>query len=512
MAKVDYHPLFVNRLDAWRMLRDSYEGQAAIKAKTVTYLPATPGQALDGMSPNGIDVDSPGYASYMNYLLRAVYPDFFREGVNTLVGILNEKPAKITVPKEMEYLIKMATPNGEDIQTLLRLIHTEQLTSGRLGIFADMEENVTGNSPFYLTMYKAETIPNWDAGSGTEDVDKLNFVVLDESGYQRKTGLQWEYEENYRILVAGDIFTTGNDGSYRFAVSPDMSNPNGLLYETPVYKGTPASEIPFVFVGSKDMDPKPDMPPLLGLAEMCLAIYRAEADYRYALFMQAQDTLVVVGGIRTANADIHKPVRVGADARIDVELGGDAKYIGIHSEGIPEMRKSIEADRSLAAVRTGQLLAPGKMSMESGEALKTRVASQTATLTTIANSAAAALEALLKKVARWKGLDDSKVAVSANLEFSNFQLAAQDLVQLITAKKLGFPISFETMHAISRERGLTRSTWEEEQSQIQQDPPFLVELLRMDDGALKGNNPIQSAGGPKKNPEEKNTTGNKPKE
>jgi len=514
MAKLDYHPLFEARLDAWRMLRHSYEGQACIKDKTVTYLPPTPGQVLDGMAPGTLDITSPGYLSYQNYLLRAVYPDFFREGVNTLVGILNEKPAKVSVPKGMEYLIKSCTPNQEDIQTLLRKIHTEQLTAGRLGLFADMEEEVPQTQPnFYITTYNAENVPNWDAGAGTEHVDKLNYVILDESGYTRSGGsFQWEYKEQYRVLALGSLFSLGEEASYRYAVTDDATNPRNLSFSVPVYRGEEAKEIPFVFVGSKDMDPSPDLPPLLGLAEICLAIYRAEADYRYALFMQAQDTLVVVGGIRASNADVGQPLRVGADARIDVELGGDAKYIGIHSEGIPEMRKSIEADRAVAAVRTGQLLAPGKMSMESGEALKTRVASQTATLTTVANAAAAALEAILKKIARWKGLDESKVAVSPNLEFSNFQLATQDLVQLITAKKLGFPISFETMHNISRERGLTRSTWKEEQEQIQADPDFLVEVLRMDDGPLNGNNPLQGAGGPKKKPLETHTTGNKPKE
>lgn len=508
------HPEYIEHIGEWHMLRDSFAGEKVIKEKGAKYLPPTPGQVLDGMSVNGggCNESSPGFVSYQNYKMRAVYPDFFEAGVRTLVGILNEKPPKVTVPKEMEYLLKDCTFGHESLSTFMRGVHAELLITGRAGLFADLPKDPDQRDPrHYLAMYQAEHIVNWDDGTFNDGFNKLNLVVLDESGYKRTATYNWQAVQKYRVLALGAVGENEAIGNYRYAEAEGGDAPEDSEFRAPSFRGRESQEIPFVFVGPNDLNTKPSTPPLIGLARLCLTIYRGEADYRYSLFMQGQETLVVIGGIRAQSVeDNNKPLRVGADARIDVDMGGDAKYVGIGSTGIPEQRAALESDRELAAVRTGQLLAPGKMSMESGEALKTRVAAQTATLTSIANSSAAALEEILKKVARWRGLDDSKVSVTPNLDFSNFQIMAQDLVQLITAKRLGYPISFQSMHDISRERGLTRNTFEEELELIKKDPNELVEIINMQT-SLTGNNPLQSAGGPKDDPTRNEPPSNKPK-
>lgn len=509
------HPLYTKFSEDWEVLRDSYEGERAIKEKTTKYLPPTPGQVLDGM-PYGTaqgSTGSVGYVSYMNYLLRAIYPDFFAEGVRTLVGILNERPPKVTVPKDMEYILKRATPTGETIFTLLREVHREVLITGRLGLLADMDKMPDQLNPeHYIEMYKAEKILNWDDGGFNDGLDRLNLVVLDETGYKRTDDFNWNTQEKFRVLVSGGLSEDSPLGEYRVAETESGNDDFGnLQFSTPVFKGEPSMKIPFVFIGTNDLNSMPSNPPLLGLARICLAIYRGEADYRYTLFMQAQETLVIVGGIKNAEMkDGSEPVRVGAGARIDVETGGDAKYIGIRSSGLSEQRESLKADRELAAVRTGQLLAPGKMSMESGEALKTRVAAQTATLTSIAVSAAAGLQDVLQKIAVWRGLNPEEVIVEPNLDFTNYQFAAQDLVQAITAKKLGFPIAFETLHQMAKDRGLTRNTFVEEVDLIKNDPKELTEAMYMEQ-TLTGNNPTNAAGGPKANTQERKPQTNEQK-
>ena len=507
------HPLYDKFLPIWERLEDCFEGEDTIKAKGVKYLPPTPGQVLDGMALVGsCSEKSAGFVSYTNYKERAVFPDFYTEGVKTLVGILNEKPAKITVPKNMEYLLAQATSSRNDIQTFLRSIHKELLTTGRLGIFADMEKNPDPLNPkFYFECYGAKKVRNWDEGAFNGGENRLNMVVLDESGYERQNDFQWRFVEKFRVLSLGDISEDSDMGTYQFSeeiltgVAADTDN-----YVQASYKGRPSQEIPFIFINPNDLNSSPDQPPLDGLSRICLTIYKGEADYRFTLFMQGQETLVVIGGIKVPSPEgSEAALRVGADARIDIDLGGDAKYIGIGSQGISEQRAALEADREQAAVRTGQLLAPGKMSMESGEALKTRVAAQTSTLTSIACSAAAGLEQLLKIIARWMGEDDSVVSVTPNLDFTNFQIQGQDLVQMITAKRLGFPLSFRSIHDVARERGVTRKTFEEELQEIKDDPRELVELLQQNE-ELTGNNPQNAAGGPKGNVTPKQKT-NQPK-
>lgn len=511
------HPDYDEMYPDWVMLRDSEAGEKRIKEKTVKYLPPTPGQVLDGMNPNGscVNPKNAGYVSYTNYLMRAVYPDFFGEGIQTLVGVLNDKAAKITLPEDMKYLEEDCTFNHETIHTLLRQVHTEILTTGRCGLFADLPKAPDQLDPRqYLAMYKADKILNWDDGSFNEGFNKLNMVLLDESGYKRDDNFVWKLTNKCRVLTLGALGANEPLGVYQYAESEDNPGLVDLDFTAPQFRGRTLQEIPFVFVGPTDMATKPDKPPLLGLARLCMTIYRSEADYRYSLFMQGQETLVVVGGLRpsVSSTGVEEPLRVGADARIDVEAQGDAKYIGISSAGIPEQRAAIEADRQLAAVRTGQLLAPGKMSMESGEALKTRVAAQTATLTSIALAAAASLQEILRKVARWRGSDPDKVHVVANLDFTSYNIQGQDVVQLITAKGLGAPLSMRTIHTTLRERGLTRNTFEEEVAEIKADPKELTDLLPANQEnaqSLAGNNPTASAGGPAKSTQGKKAPSNK---
>ncbi len=151
------------------------------------------------------------------------------------------------------------------------------------------------------------------------------------------------------------------------------------------------------------------------------------------------------------------------------------------------------------------------MSMESGEALKTRVAAQTATLTSVALSGAAGLEKSLKILATWMGENPDEVEVTPNLDFTNIEIQGQDIVQLITAKNLGYPLSYKTLHDIARERGLVKTTFEEELELCKKDDRHLIDFaMEMSEG-LKGNNALEGAGGPKKKPLNKDkTTGNKP--
>lgn len=484
------------------MLLDAYEGEQAVKDARTKYLPATPAQIVDGLGVDSCGHPKDGEAAYLNYLARAVFPDFYTEGIKTLVGIMNEKPAKIIVPPEMEPLLERITVDREDVHTLLRSIHFEVLKCGRAGTLVDLPKLTAPGETHepYVSLYNTMRIVNWDEGQFHEGDNRLNMLVLDESGPRRKDDFTWENCEEYLVLALGSVDPTAPQNFVytlqRGTAPEDLSEP-----VTPKLYGNTLSEIPFTFIGPVDLDSNPDQPPLLGLARICFTLYRAEADYRYSLFMTGQDTLVISGRIKKPAQEVlagsEETIRVGAGAVIHVEENGRAEYIGVSGSGLSEQRQAIQADREMAAVRTGQLLAPGKMSLESGEALKTRVAAQTATLSSVAIASAKALERTLRFIAKWKGLDPSKVKVEPNLEFSNYHISTQDFVQLITAKKLGFPLSMEAMHEYARERGITRFSFEEELERIRKDPQELLAIMQQA-GNVNGNNPIEAVGGPSK--------------
>lgn len=485
MAVNSVHPDYAANADNWELMKDSYEGEKAVKAKGQIYLPATPGMRLDGMENKG-----DGAAAYEDYKLRAVFPDYVSDGVEMYIGLLHQKPATITLPAAMEPLLLRATSEGESLQALLRRINESQLVTGRLGLLLDFPSappDVSKALP-YIALYTGLAIRNWDESDDGIGVNKLNLVVLDESAPVRQADFEWVQRERYRVLVLRGPEPAATNNEQGSTTKPDdvtelpgrvsyfqdlyeIQGGNGLSNPTssiePMYKGTPLEEIPFVFVNSKDTLTAPDDPPLLGLARLCMTIYRGEADYRQTLWLQSQDTLVIIGG--TARGEEDKPTRVGAGAKIECDLTGDAKFIGVSADGLSEQRSAIENDRKLAEARSGTMISPSAGKQESGDALTTRLSAQTASLTQIAQTGAGAVEQLLKIAARWMGLNEDEVSVKANTEFTPILLSGQEVSQLMAARMLGAPISLESIHAVLKDRGLAKFDYEEEMDLISEE-------------------------------------------
>lgn len=482
------HPLYAERLEDWLQMRHTYEGERRVKAEGFTYLPPTTGMIEDGLTGTvglagtvggtiavpmrgvNLTVGSKGWITYNAYRMRARFPDWVREAVGALVGVMHRKPAVIELPPQLEPLIERATARNDSLQMLLRRINEEQLILGRVGLLGDVADVGERKGQPYLSLYMGETIINWDEGSGddTLDVQSLNLVVLDESENER-SGFEWKYQRKFRVLTLGPVETNESDEAagavYRTGVFRDGTFNEASLTE-PSVAGQTAGEIPFVFINSTDVVPEPTTPPLLGLANLALTFYRGQADYRQSLFMQGQDTLVVIGST-LKNDD--EEVRVGAGARLDLAIGGDAKYIGVNSAGLSEQRAALENDAREAGQKSGQLLEAASRQRESGDALKVRISARTATLVQTAIAGAFGLQEVLRKMARWFGADPEAVKVIPNLDFADQELTGDELGKIMGAKTLGAPLSLETVHSLMATRGMTDKTFEEELAAIEEE-------------------------------------------
>jgi hypothetical protein len=498
MALSAFHPRFGSMIPEWVMLRDFVKGERAVKAKTTEYLPATKGMLLDGMVPTrpgivyGIPSNIPnqqigttgvnsntsiGQETYDAYLLRAVFPEYVKDALEIFMGMLHNKSPVIELPKALEPLRDSATELGEPLELLLQRINLEQLTTGRLGLLVDLPLTPDPINPLpFIALYVAEAIRNWDNDEIGNNRTDLNLVVLDESTYKREEDFIWKAVAKYRVLMlASSDYQAGafeGDGG-----TPEFDQSK---MRTPNIRGKGLKNIPFFFVNSKDIAPDPDEPPLLGLARLCGAIYRGEADYRQNLFMQGQDTLVIIGErAKTIPTDAtvpnEEPLRTGAGSRIELEAapGSDAKYVGVQSQGLTEQRYALENDRKRAESRSGQLIDAAKGDKESGTALKTRVGAQTATLNQIAKTGALALELALKQAAIWVGANPDEVKVQPNLEFADYQMSGQDLVNLMTAKRtMGAPLSLESVHRLMVQGNLTMLDFQTETAMLDKEPEF----------------------------------------
>ena len=495
------HPEFTEIQPDWTQMRDTYEGQRAVKRKRTLYLPATEGMLEDGMHSWG----QKGSKTYEAYITRARFPELVREAVEAMLGVMHHKPATIELPDGLEYLRERATARNESLQMLLRRINEQQLAIGRAGLLADVIDAGDFAGQVYLATYFAERIINWDEGrrDGIE-IQNLNLVVLEETAPERGANFEWVEKDKYRVLLltrdeseeaitqatsGGANLSTGG-GVYRTKVIRDLEE--GLRAEsfiTPSIRGRTSPEIPFVFVNTKDVTAETDRPPLLGLSNIALGIYRGDADYRQALFMQGQDTLVIIG-----DYDDTQQIRTGAGAAIRIpNPDGDAKYIGVDSTGLAEMRIALENDHKQGSSRGGQLLDTVGNDKQSGEALRIRVAAKTATLNQIALAGAFALQKLLRTVAVWAGERPEEVIVTPNLDFIGGKSGGKEIVDLMSAKVIGAPIALETIHERMQERGVTDKTFEEEITQIETEMGLELNSQGSSDPQGPANDPQASA-------------------
>lgn len=446
------HPLYDSRSEDWEIVRDFKAGTRVVKARDdgQKYLKPT-----QGMEARGMSTGEKGLLEYEAYKHRAVVPGIVGDAINAMVGIMHRKEAVIEVPNAMDELLGNLTQQGESAQALLRTISDEVLTTGRFGLLVDVEDGV--NTEPFLATYNAESILNWsDIVPGRRF--ETDFVILNESRFQADAEFNWNYVRIYRVLQrdeGGTYFTwTQSDGSPGEPIIPSIGN-------------TTLDKIPFVFIGSQDLTPTPNKAPLVSLADQAATIYRGEADYRLTLFLQGQDTLVVKG-LKTEDTPY-----VGAGAFLTVDLeSGDAKYIGVSSDGLAEQRSALENDYKRAAEMGAQMLATTGREAESGEALRIRVASRTASLANIAMTAAAGLEDALKIIAEWKGLNPEDVSVTPNLDFADDPLVARELLELMQAKAMGAPLSIQSIHDLLREKEMTELDFDDEMALIEEEDPL----------------------------------------
>jgi hypothetical protein len=466
MAVDSKHPSYQEFRPDWEIMNKTYRGERAVKEEGEIFLPATSGQKEDGFRAG-----QPGRNAYDAYKKRASFPDVVRGAVEAMIGVMHHKPPVIELPDSMEQMREMATLKGESLEVLLRRINENQLVSGRLGLLLDVPDGSPVGTTPYVALYKALSIINWDDGKREEPIaQNLNLVALDESEFERKKDFEWELENKFRVLILGDPDVNEPKGGGAYQVG--LFEESGTTFTTanmitPSIGGRTLEKIPFVFINATDVVPEPDIPPLLGLANLALTIYRGDADHRQGLFMQGQDTLVVIGGV-----DDEK-YRVGANAVITVNQGGDAKYIGTDSAGLSEMRESLQNDKASAAQMGAQLLDSVSRERESGDALKIRVAARTATLNQIALAGAFGLEQILKIAAEWLGANPDDVKVTPNLDFAADELGSKTLVEYMAAKSMGAPFSLRSIHALMREKDLTQLEFEEEIAELEAEADLL---------------------------------------
>lgn len=461
------HPLFDRQKDDWEMIRDSLEGERAVKKKRDQYLPIPPGMGRTAASREFLDTGKNIIRdAYSFYLSFAEFPEILGEALMGFQGIIHDKAPRVELPPKMQYLLEDATPQGEPLDVLWSMITANVLKLGRIGLLCD----IGSDDLIRIVTYPADTVINWSLQTRREGGNP-DFVVVQEA---REVPVPNDPFQTKGLEVWRELRVFRDEGVYRVRTWVESTNGGQPKIEqiegetdetgfmTPELFGQTFPEIPLTIVNATHLGFKYGPMPLRPLARRVHSIYRLTADYRRALYVKGDPQAVITGVEDEENI----PDRIGGGEIWVLPAGADAQYLDIDGNGIPLMKEEIDAQYERFYQEGGRLLDTADRGPESGEALRRRQAAQQVTLKDISVVCANGVQEVLRKIAAYLGENPENIHFEADTDFTEPILPADELVKYTAAKIQGAPMSWRSLHSLMMRGRLTEKDFEQEMEEI----------------------------------------------
>lgn len=407
------HPDYEKTTDSWQLIEDCLNGEKAVKDEGIKYLPR----------PSGMP---PGGPAYISYITRAHFPDFTSKFLSGLTGVTKINPPKVKLPKSLEYLKEDADGNGTPLDTFFFQSVRLALKAGRQLIFVDINEE---KNRLKLVRYTAKELINWGVVKKVYNDKNADFYVLQEKVSISDNIFTHEYENQYRVLSTQDVLI--ENGSKEFLST--VFNEEGILKEglaVPKLMGKAFEGLPVVIIGSTDLGMEMDQIPLLGVSKCALQMFMKDADLSNAMFMTCNPTLVLSGVTKEENQG--SEVLAGSNIAITTE-NPDARayYTKTDASGLAEVRLRINGYLEEAKHAGSALLSGDQKGVESGEALRIKSASTTASLSTVSQTTARGFEKCIRNMAKWMAIKEDLVSVKVDSDYLDNMLTPEYIKQLV---------------------------------------------------------------------------------
>lgn len=462
------HARYAAMLPKWQRMRDVIAGQDAVKAKTVAYLPALS------------DQDEPGYR---NYLKRARFFNATSRTVDGLGGMIMRIAPTRTVPAAIEAYLADITMSGVPVDALAETLLEEAISIGRIGVLVDHPTvSVEPGAPALTiaaaetmglrprtAVYKAESIRNWRTGN-VANATILTMVVLEESAALDEQADEFNVatETRYRVL---DLF----NGQYRqrvFRINDKGEDEQVGADAYPLMNGRPLDRIPFFIMGTDDLSPDVDDPPLIDLADTNLSHYAVTADYERGCHLVATPTPVVSGHTMSSPTD---KLLIGSEsAWVFPQPDAKAYFLEYSGAGMGSLRDNLSDKKAEMATLGARMLSSDMRSAETAEGAAIDNAGETSMLAAVAKCVSAGMEQVLTVFARWAGAPGT-IRYQLNRQFMPTPMSPQKLAALMASWQQG-GISHQTLFD-NLQRGEVIApdvTFADEQARIDSAPPLAL--------------------------------------
>ena len=432
------HPEYKLALPTVTMTRDAVKGDAAIKAKGVTYLPA--------------EFAKTDEARYLSYKNRSFYLGMTKQAEKSTIGMIFRKSPDVGegLPAFLESIKGNIDGAGQSIEQVAKYGAKEQEETGRIGFLADYppldtnltksEEGAVGARPL-LVSYAFEAIINWKTDI-INGASQLVLVVLCEKvGADDNDEFTHNEESQYRILRL-------RDGVY----TQELVDKNGDTIEeefSPLMAGGfPFNYIPFYIAGTENNLPSVDQPLLSDLAIVNIAHYQTTADHRENLYIHGQLTLGVSTELDAAQFEQANPKGIIVGARSGYYLGKGGSFQTATAPESSSLRVGLQ-DLEAQAISIGAKLVTKSGQAETAEAARIKASGEVSALDTMVNNLSDALENVLEDMLLFAGQPD-EVTYRLNTQFYEDALSPQMASAITGFEMAGTIAKRDARHMIRR--------------------------------------------------------------
>lgn len=454
------HPHFAGAASRWQRCRAAAEGQEAVYAGGVAFLPKLTEQSED---------------EYKAYQQRALYYNATGRTVDGLSGLIFRRPPTTEIPAAIEFVNDDADAAGTPLVAFCEGAVDELIKVGRVGLLADYpsdvqartqaEEQASGARP-YVKVYKAETIINWRVEK-IANRWQLALVVLTEQYEERADDFATACTPQWRVLKM-------IEGKY---VVELWRKPAGaekpILAEgpfTPMMGGKALDFIPFVICGPMGVGVDVAKPPIQDLADVNLSHYRTTADYEHGLHFTGLPTPIITG--HQFN-DGEKLALGSTQAKAFPNPEAKAFFMEFEGKGLDALSKRLGEKELMMVTLGARMLATEKKQVEAAETAAIHRAGENSVLASLANAASAALSKAFTWCAQWAKVAEA-VRIELNTDYLPSGMTAQDLNALVSAWQTG-AISHETLYDNLRRGEIAQQgvDFTEEKTRIETEGPNL---------------------------------------
>lgn len=467
------HSQYAGMLSAWTRCRDVACGQDAVHARGEVYLPKLKDQTQD---------------EYRAYVGRATFYNATYRTIDGLRGMVFRKAPKVTASSAVIDLCKDVTMTGQPLQVFLQNVTEESMMVGRVGVLVDYpntDPQTVGRALTHadaaimnirptMRIYQAEQIINWRT-KHLNNKTVLQLVVLQEDADISVDEFENKTEPRWRVL---DLVPGATVGSFKYRVRVFRWNDSTNTEEQigndvfPMMNRAPMDFIPFQFMGTDDIGPEVDDPPLIDLINVNLSHYKASADYEHGCHFTGLPT-PVVSGYTPAIADngTKESLYIGSSkAWIFPDKDANATFLEFKGEGLGALERNLDRKEKQMAVLGARMLEEQKRGVESAEAVALHRVGEQSMLANLAQTISLGMTQVLRWFSQWADSQEDCL-IELNRDFFPVPMSPLQLTALVAAWQTG-GISKETLFDNLKQGEVIAAdrTFEDEEAKIWNGP------------------------------------------